>query len=227
MPADFRAFGADHLAALAATAAVSLGLIAFGRRRGAGTRVVDRVLAVVILGAQVADPLVAHAIGRLNWRQSLPVELCDLASFTAVVALWTRNRFAFELTWFWGLSGTLQALLTPAVAFGWPSPEFVRFFVLHGGIVAAALWLGPGTGMVPRAGSVLRTLLATLGAGGAVALLDVLLGANYWFLCFKPPGSLLDWLGPWPVYVVAALGLGVGLWWLLDLPWRRARAGER
>ena len=42
-------------------------------------------------------------------------------------------------------------------------------------------------------------------------------GANYFFLCEKPPGSLLDLFGPWPYYLLGGAAVGALFFWLLDL----------
>jgi uncharacterized membrane protein YwaF len=48
------------------------------------------------------------------------------------------------------------------------------------------------------------------------------------YLCRKPKSaSLLDSLGPWPVYVAAGAALAAMLFWLLSLPLRKPLADAR
>ena len=43
----------------------------------------------------------------------LPFHLCSTAIMATAVLMLSRNRLAYELAYFWGFSGTLQAILTP------------------------------------------------------------------------------------------------------------------
>ena len=84
------------------------------------------------------------------WHELLPLHLCDWATFTGVIALVTRRPLAFELTWFWAMAGTTQALVTPDLAVRPPELSWYTFYLSHGGVVAAALLLTWGAGLRTR-----------------------------------------------------------------------------
>ena len=62
-----------------------------------------------------------------------------------------------------------------------------------------------------------------VGPMAAVAgVVDSLLGLNYMYLRAKPlTPTLLDHMGPWPVYIGVAAGVAFALFHLLALPFRR------
>jgi len=134
-----------------------------------------------------------------------------------------------ELTYFWGLAGTLQGLLTPDLSVGFPHLVFWQYVLGHLGIVFAALFLVVGLGRTPRPGAVPRVFAITLAYTALVGLVDALAGANYMFLR-RPPGewTLLRLLGPWPWYLLSAAAVALVLFTALDAPfWSgRRRAAE-
>jgi hypothetical integral membrane protein (TIGR02206 family) len=155
------------------------------------------------------------------WRELLPLHLCDWATFTGLIALVTRRPLAFELTWFWAMAGTTQALVTPDLAVRPPELTWYTFYISHGGVVAAALLLTWGAGLRTRPHAAVRILAWSQLYLATVLGLNALLGTNYGYLCAKPQNpSLLDHLGPWPWYLFSLESLALALFWLLDLPFR-------
>jgi hypothetical integral membrane protein (TIGR02206 family) len=184
-----------------------------------------RPLAVVI----GATYLVEHAafIVRGTWSldHNLPLHLTDVATIVSVCALWTGRPRLVELTYFWALTASLQAVLTPNLTASTATIFVVTFFVTHSGAIVAAILLVAGRRIIPAAGAVRRVFAATLLVAAAAGAGDLLTGGNYMFLRSKPStASLLDVMGPWPVYILSAAVLALALFTLLDLPLRRARA---
>lgn len=53
----------------------------------------------------------------------------------------------------------------------------------------------------------------------AMAGVNLLLDSNYLFLCRKPEGaSIMDFLGPWPIYVFALIGIAIVACFVCYLP---------
>jgi hypothetical integral membrane protein (TIGR02206 family) len=177
-------------------------------------------LAVVLLAVGVIYPLVDLAMGR-SWREVAPLHMCDVAVFIGSVALVYRRQLAFELLYFWGGVGTTAALLTPDLGEAFPSYRFIFYFLQHGGIVVAALLLTVGAGMRPRRWATVYAL-GWLNAYAAVVFgLNHLLDTNFLFLRGTPGSPTpLDWLGPWPFYILAGEGIALLGFLLLALPFR-------
>ena len=190
------------------------------RRRPGPWRVTTARVLALVLGADAVSYSVGLAVrGTWSAKTSLPLALCDAGVLVAAAACWWRDALLVELTYFWGLAGTLQAVATPDLNVGFPHLVFFQYVVGHVGIVMTALFLVVGMGIVPRRGSVVRVFLITLGYTAVVGIVDALTGANYMFLR-SPPGewTLLRVLGPWPWYVPSAAGVALALLTVLDAP---------
>ncbi len=195
-------------------------LCTLARRRPGPWRVVAaRVLALVLVADALSYSVGLALAGTWSPKTSLPLALCDVGVLVAAAACWWRLALLVELTYFWGLAGTLQAVITPDLNVGFPHLVFFQYVVGHVGIVVAALFLVLGMRIVPRRGAVLRVFAITLGYTAFVGIVDGLTGANYMFLR-SPPGewTLLRVLGPWPWYVASAAGVALALLTLLDAP---------
>jgi hypothetical integral membrane protein (TIGR02206 family) len=213
--------------AVAVGSAAALTLCAAARRRpGRWTASAGRAIALILIADAIASLTPPIVDGTWTAQSSLPLDLCNVTVVIAAVACWwPRIQFAVELTYFWGLAGSLQAVITPDLSVGFPHLEFVEFVVGHLAIVTAALFLVAGMGLRPRPGSVPRVFAITVAYTGAVAVVDWLTHANYMYLAAIPGhASLLSVLGPWPWYILSAAGIALALLLLLDAPFRRSRA---
>ena len=211
---------------MGATAVIAVVLCMACRRwPGPWVRWAGRILAVV-LAADALLFVVRQIVGG-SWsvRSSLPLALCDVALVVAAFACWWPSwLLGVELTYFWGLAGTLQAVLTPDLHVGFPSVEFVQFVVGHLGIVLAALYLVVGLGIVPRPGAAVRVFAITVAYAALIGTFNWLTGSNYMYLAAPPENpSVLSVLGPWPWYLLSATGVAIVLLALLDAPFRAAR----
>jgi hypothetical integral membrane protein (TIGR02206 family) len=206
-----------------AAVAVSIALlVATARLRpGPWTVPAARALAVVILVNEAAWWVWLGLNHAMSVSYALPLQLCDVAAAITALALWLRTPLLVELTYFWGIAGTANGLITPDISDHFPSFPFIQYFVQHGAIVGAALFLVVGLKITPRPWAVVRVYALTVGLLAIDALANLLTDGNYMYLR-QTPGvkSVLNLMGPWPWYIVGAAILALVLFTLLDLPFR-------
>jgi hypothetical integral membrane protein (TIGR02206 family) len=205
-------WSAEHTLALLATAVVAALLVAAARRWGDAWAIpAGRGLAVVILGGFVCEQLTYALRSQWTAEVNLPLQLTDAVTLVSVAALWRpQSALLVELVYFWALSASLQAVLTPDLGQSLPDPLFFTYFATHSGALAAACLLVFGTRRSPRSNAVWRVYAITAAFAGLAAVGTVLTGGNYMFLRHKPArGSLLDLMGPWPVYILVGALLGL------------------
>ena len=215
---------AGHAVAIAATAltAVLLPVLVRRQRTASFGRGVRWWLAALLVASVTAYLALAVSSGDIVPINFLPLHLCDLAIFVAVLALLSQSRLASEILYYWALAGTTLAILTPDVSGAFPDWRWVAYFTTHALVVVSATTLVFGLDRTPRPGSAWRVFLITLGYAAVVGVVDAATGANFLYLARKPPGpTLLDWFGPWPVYIGVAAGVAWALFTLLEVPFRR------
>jgi hypothetical integral membrane protein (TIGR02206 family) len=221
----FILFGPAHLIALALSVIIPLLLALWVRRSPARDHGVRLVLAMILITGWAGWYLMLGARGWLTPSDALPLNLCDWAQGALIIALLSRNHRAYELGYFWGLGGTLQGVITPDVASGFPDIQFLLFMLDHAGLIAALLYLTWGTRLRPVIASLPRVIAATLIYVAVASVADAALGTNYGFLRGKGEHvSLLTFLAPWPWYIGELVLIGLlsvmvyyAPFWLLDL----------
>jgi hypothetical integral membrane protein (TIGR02206 family) len=210
--APFVLFGGPHLTALATAFVLPVAVAATFRPRVHPQ--FDRILRWSFAGLMTLNWFAWMALlnekGWLGLGNEFPLNLCDWATVATVVTLIYPNQRTYELAYFWALAGTLQGMMTPDVVYDFPDIEFILFFVFHGGIIAAVLYMTFGLGWRPYPASLRRVIGWSLFYAGIAGLFDWLLGANYAFLRAKPPfATVFNFMPNWPWYIPLLIVLGL------------------
>lgn len=201
----FEMFSAAHNAGLAAAAVVFIAIIVFRKRMRQPelNRAVRYGMAILLICCEVSLQL--SYVLEHNWRLgSMPFQLCSLMLLVCAVLLLTNRRKLYDVVFFLGSMGALQALLTPNLDENFPHFRYFHFFIAHIGIIGAALFIAAVERYRPTFLSVLRALLWLHVLAVPAAITNIVSGkTNFMFLAHKPEtASLLDWLAPWPWYLL-------------------------
>jgi hypothetical integral membrane protein (TIGR02206 family) len=221
---EFSAYGPSYWAVIAVFAIGAGLLVWIGRRQTeAEARRFGRILGVLtaaIYGSVLIYSLIPPTIDR-----SVPLRLTDLATVAAAYALWSQRHWAFALTYYWGLVLSTQALISPVLKSpDFPDYQFLGFWAIHLLVVWAAIYLTWGRRMRPRWRSYRFVVVVTVVWAAVTFVFNRIAGTDYGFLNGKPAtASLLDVLGPWPLYVLTAATLILIVWALMTWPWERTR----
>jgi len=104
---------------------------------------------------------------------------------------------------------------------GFPDTRCLSFFALHGGVAISAALVAFGLGVRPRPGAHIRAFWITNAYAAVAALINAAAGTSYLYLRAKPSQpSILDVMGPWPWYILAADVLAFLIFWALMIPFR-------
>ena len=219
--APFELFGPAHLAALGLIVLVALSFLVARRIWDDNAKRRFRIgMAVWLAVWELSWHAWSLYYGTFSIQTNLPLHLCSVFVWLTVVMMWKRNRTIYELAYFLGIGGALQALLTPdAGIYGFPHFRAFQTFATHGGLVLAALYMTLVEGFRPTWASFKRVFLWTNIYMVIVFFINLAIGSNYLFVAHKPEfPSLLDVLAPWPWYILQVEALALAICFVLYLP---------
>ena len=220
---EFHAYGIPHFTVILLTIVLPFVLAAIVRQTKSAR--LERVIVValstiLILNYATYLVFVRYRGGAVTWQQLLPLQLCDWGMVVVIIAMWSGRQRWFEVAYFWGIGGTVQAVLTPNLHFGFPDFRFFSFFISHCGIIVGVVFLMLTRHYRPQPMSIVRVFLWSEFYFVVTMIADELTGYNYGFLLHKPEAfSILNFLSDSrPLYLVQMHGLALLFFLVLYAP---------
>ncbi|WP_308638144.1 YwaF family protein [Paenibacillus silvisoli] len=225
---SFIAYTTSHFIVLAAMLVLAVAMFRFRGAIGANARTKAFIRIALLLCLAVPEAtLYAWYVAEGLWdpQYTLPLELCSITQLLAVVMLLTRSRLLYQIVFFAGIGGSLQAMFTPDLAFSFPHFRFFHFFIVHIAIILSAFYMTWIEQYRPTWKSIGITMIFLNILVVVVGGVDIWLDANYMFLRHKPEtASLLDVLGPYPVYLIVEELIALAIFTIMYLPFLRKRS---
>ncbi|NSW90322.1 MAG: TIGR02206 family membrane protein [Firmicutes bacterium] len=219
----FELFSTTHIITIIVLALINFFIIFHYKKKKEEEKLKKRfryILALFLLLNETAYTTWSVVTGDWTPGYSLPLHLCDMAMFFSVIMLISKNYFLYEITYFWGLGGSLQTLITPDLyPYSFPHFIYFNFFFAHSAVVTAVLFMTLVEGFRPFKKSILKAVIFTNIYMVIISAVNILTGGNYLFLCHKPNSpSVIDYLGPWPWYILGLEIVGIAIMCILYMP---------
>lgn len=227
----FVLFGPTHLMMLGAVVAINLGLILARNKTNDQVRKYLRYsLAGVLAVNEIAYHVWLILTHQWDYQWHLPLHLCSVFVWLSIIMLIWKVYPIFEVAYFPGIAGAIQPLLTAEVgAYGFPHFYAFQIFISHGGIITAAILMATMEGFRPTLGSIKRMFLWGNLYMVFVTLVNFALDSNYMYTLHKPNiATILDYMGPWPWYILSLEILALIFSFVLYLPfWLQNRRNTK
>ena len=219
--APFVLFGFIHLAALGIVGLFVFSL--FFIRKSANIKL-RNLIRYGLAGLLIINQLTRHIwliyFDQWSIQWNLPLHLCSIFVWLSAYMLITKSYTIFEFAYFLGIGGASQALLTPDVGtYSFQYFYLIQFFIAHGGVITASAYMAIVEGYYPTWASIRKVFIWTNIYLVIVTVINLVINSNYIYILHKPNvPTLLDYLGPWPWYILSAEGIALIMFLMLYLP---------
>lgn len=218
---DFIPFGTQHLIPMIAMVVLCIALPIIAKRFWSKKTqlTVSRIMAVTICFWLLLYTFILVGLGKFDVKTDLPVGFCSLIALLLPFLMWKPRYRVHEVFYFWILAGPVQAILTPELHNGFPNFAYLKYWIVHCGLVVYAVYMTVVFDFKPTLKSIWRAFLMIQVYTIFVFTLNYILGANYGYVSHKPStASVLDYLGDWPWYVLGGQLVGLVIFFVAYLP---------
>ena len=150
----------------------------------------------------------------------LPFNMCNYTLILAAFMMIFRSKKIFNLIYFWSI-GAILAIATPDIRIAFPNYSNISFFVTHYYIYFAVFYALKYFKFIIIFDALKKSFIYINGIMLILFPLNFLLDTNYMFLKHKPISSPMDFLGPWPYYIISLEVVMIVLFTLMYLPFKR------
>ena len=222
-PQPFIILGTSHLVTLAIILCLAIFFPRNYRDKPVSQKEnIAKILGISIIALELIKPFLWHSMD-YPWIRLLPIHMCSLSVFFIGIFLLTNRRLFFEVAFFWGIGGGINALITPDVTMTFPDPKYVLFFLGHGLLMVNIGYACIALSNRPTFHSVKNGIFFSLGALPFIYIINLLLGppANYWYLGAKPTEgqSIMDFFPDPPLHIPLLVIIGAFLFLLIYSPY--------
>ncbi len=218
---DFIAFGTQHLIPIIIMLVLCIVLPIIAKRFWSkNTQLfVSRFIAVTVCFWLLLYTFILIGLGEFDVKIHLPVGFCSLIALLLPFLMWKPNYRVHEVFYFWILAGPVQAILTPELYNGFPNFMYLKYWIVHCGLVIYAVYMTLVFDFKPTLKSIWRAFLMIQVYTVFAFTINYILDANYGYVSHKPTtASVLDYLGDWPWYVIGAQLVGLVIFFIAYLP---------
>lgn len=211
----------EHILPIGLAILFCIGLIHFARKK---LHVNQKYLVFKWLGICVSLTIVLFhvhkiSLGAYNISKDLPLFLCSFLALIIPIFTTSRKYWMYEILLFWIIAGTLQGVITPDIAVGFPSLDYFRYWIVHLGLLTIIFYATFVLHMRPKFKSVIKSFLALQVYVATIMAVNYVLNSNYFYLNRKPESaSALDYLGDYPYYLLVVELILIPFFLLIYLP---------
>ena len=222
-PQPFIILGTSHLVTLAIILCLAIFFPRNYRDKPVSQKEnIAKILGISIIALELIKPFLWHSMD-YPWIRLLPIHMCSLSGFFIGIFLLTNRRLFFEVAFFWGIGGGINALITPDVTMTFPDPKYVLFFLGHGLLMVNIGYACIALSNRPTFHSVKNGIFFSLAVLPVIYIINLLLGppANYWYLGAKPTEgqSIMDFFPDPPLHIPLLVIIGAFLFLLIYSPY--------
>lgn len=221
----FQLFTIDHLTAVAVIISINLLIYVFRDklRNSPWKKAIRIFLGVLLILQEISLNLFRLWNGTWSVATSLPLHLCGLAVISCAIMAFTKSKKIYNIVYFWGVGGATQALITPDIGvYGYPHFRFYQFFISHGLIITTLLFMTFVEKYRPSWQAMWQSIITLNLLMIPIGIINWITGGNYFFIAHPPEtASLIDFLGPWPYYIIWLEVIGFVIFFLCYLPFVR------
>ena len=176
------------------------------------------LLIIISIGLDIFDTIYRIADNNFSIIDDLPLHMCGLSLYLGSYTLYKQYQQGFELCYFWGIGGALQAILTPDTTDFTNNYYIFAFMLSHALIILNVLWMIIVLDMRFKKFALLRTIIITNLLLIPIAAVNILLDSNYFYLSQKPPADNPFLIGEWPIYLFYLEFFAIIILAILNIP---------
>ena len=146
-------------------------------------------------------------IGHWDIANSLPLHLCGISSLVIIFIMFKYNQSLFEYLVLLGIPSAIHSILTPQFINGWDGYYFPEFYLSHGAILLAPLYLSINYNYKLRINAWKTAFINGLILAFFIGIINFIIGylfgtmPNYLYLCEAPiADNPLLFTNKWPYY---------------------------